>query len=279
MHDHGDVGRLFFRRYTDALHLGRENGDRDGDAILDQHLGGIEIGAELKGDAQRHVAVARALRRHVEHVLNAIDLLFDRRRNRFRYHLRVGAGIGGRDLDRWWRNRKRRKRDHADERDDDADDAREDRPVDEEVRKVHSNSEFGIRNAEFLTRLQRAVLIDATVMAINSLASCLPAVSFAAPTSWDSSSNSSQNRVSSASSSTMPIFAMKSAVDFARQAARFAATDVPERTICDARARPAVVLGNASTSFKIRSANAFVRFFKSGTFRIPYSAFTSLAPV
>src|SRR5437868_810492 len=226
MHDHGDVGRLFLRRYTDALHIGRENGDRDGDAVLDQHLRGIEIGAELKGDAERHVAVARALRRHVEHVLNAVDLLFDRCRDRFRYHLRVGAGIGGRDLDRWWRNVrilgnwKRRKRDHPDERDDNADDAGKDRPVDEEVGKVHSTAECGIRNAELLARLRRAVLIDATVMAINWLASCLTAVSFAAPTSWDSSSNSSQNRVSSASSSTMPIFAMKSAVDFARQAAR-----------------------------------------------------------
>src|SRR5947207_11403585 len=226
MHDHCDVGRLFFRRYTDALHIGRENGDRNSDAILHQYLRRIEIGAELKRDAEGHVAVARALRRHVEHVLNAIDLLLDRRRNRFRYHLRVGAGIGGRDLDRWWRslgilrNWKRRKGDYADERDDNADDAGKDRPIDKEVRKIHSNSEFGIRNAEFLTRLRRAVLIDATVMAINSLASCLTAVSFAAPTSWDSSSNSSQNRVSSASSSTMPIFAMKSAVDFARQAAR-----------------------------------------------------------
>src|SRR5437764_13835981 len=226
MHDHCDVGRLFFRRYTDALHIGRENGDRNSDAILHQYLRRIEIGAELKRDAEGHVAVARALRRHLDHVLNAIDLLLDRRRNRFRYHLRVGAGIGGRDLDRWWRNvrilrnRKRRKRDHADERDDDTDDARKDRPVDEEVRKVHSNSECGIRNAEFELWLRRAVLKEATVMAINSLASCLTAVSFAAPTSWDYSSNSSQNRVSSASSSTMPIFAMKSAVDFARQAAR-----------------------------------------------------------
>src|SRR4029077_11093420 len=174
MHDHWDVGRLFFRRYTDALHIGRENRDRDGDAVLDQHLRGIEIGTELKGNAERHVAVARALRRHVEHVLNAIDLLLDRRRNRFRYHLRVRAGIGGGHLDRWWRNLgilgnwQRRKRDHADERDDDAYDAGKDRPIDKEMRKIHSNSEFGMRNAEFLTRLRRAVLIDATVIAINS---------------------------------------------------------------------------------------------------------------
>src|SRR5437879_2290087 len=217
MHDHGDVGRLFFRRYTDALHIGRENGDRDGDAVLDQHLRGIEIGAELKGDAERHVAVARALRRHVEHVLNAIDLLLDRRRNRFRYHLRVGAGIGGRDLDRWWRNvrilrnRKRRKRDHADERDDDADDAGKDRPVDKEVRKIHSNAECGIWIAELLARLRRAVLMEATGIAISSSASCLIAVSFAARTRSDSSSNFRQNSVSFSTSSTIPIFPMTSA--------------------------------------------------------------------
>src|SRR2546421_369102 len=132
MHDHGDVGRLFFRRYTDALHIGRENGERDGDA----------------------------------------------------------------------------------------DDAGKDRPVDKEVRKIHSNAECGIWIAELLARLRRAVLMEATGIAISSSASCLIAVSFAARTRSDSSSNSSQNNVSSASSSTMPILAMKSAVDFARQAAR-----------------------------------------------------------
>ena len=143
VHDHRDVGRLLFRRHADPLHIGREHGNRDGDAILHQHLRRIEIGAELERDAQRHVAVARALRGHVEHVLDAIDLLLDRRRHCFRYDLRVRAGIAGRDLDRWrrdigiLRDRQRRKRDHADQRDDDADHAGEDWPVDEEVRKVH----------------------------------------------------------------------------------------------------------------------------------------------
>ena len=84
MHDHGDVGRLLFRRHADALHVRREHGDGDGDAILHQHLRRIEIGAELESDAERHVAVARALRRHVEHVLDAVDLLLDRRRDGFR---------------------------------------------------------------------------------------------------------------------------------------------------------------------------------------------------
>ena len=143
MHDHRNVGRLFFCRHADALHFGREDGNRNGDAILHQHLRRIEIGAELEGDAQRHVAVARALRRHVEHVLNAIDLLLDRRRHGFRDHLRVRARVVGRDLDGWrrdlgiLRDRKRRKRDHAEERDDNADHAGKNRPVDEKVREVH----------------------------------------------------------------------------------------------------------------------------------------------
>ena len=98
MHDHGDVGRLLFRCDADALHFGRQDGNGDGDAVLHQHLRGIEIGAELEGDGERHVAVARALRRHVEHVLHAIDLLLDRRGHRFRHDLRVRARIIRRDL-------------------------------------------------------------------------------------------------------------------------------------------------------------------------------------
>src|SRR5437588_8101375 len=54
-----DVGRLFFRGHADALHIGWKHGNRDGDAILNQHLRCIEIGAELERDAQRHVAVDR----------------------------------------------------------------------------------------------------------------------------------------------------------------------------------------------------------------------------
>ena len=125
---------------------GGSDGNGDGHAILHQHLRRIEIGAELESDVQRHVAVARALRRHVEHVLDAVDLLLDRRGDGFRDDLRVCAGIIRRDLDRGrrdlgiLRDRKRRERDNADERDDDADHAGENRPVDEEVRKVHPRS-------------------------------------------------------------------------------------------------------------------------------------------
>src|SRR5206468_11122558 len=119
-------------------------------------------------------------------VLDAIDLLLDRCCHRFRHHLRVCAGIIGRDLDGWWRdlgilrNWKGRKRNDTDERDDDADHAGKDRPIDEKVRKIHRNVEFGMRSAELSARLRRAVLIEVTVIAISSSASCLIAVSFAA---------------------------------------------------------------------------------------------------
>ena len=145
VYDHRDVGRLLFRGHANALNVGRKHRNRDRHAILDQYLRGIEIGAEPEGDAQRHVAVAGALRRHVEHVLHAVDLLLDRRSHRFRHHLRVRARIIGRDLDRWrcdlgiLRDGKRRERNDTHKGDDDTDHAGENWPVDEKVRKVHAD--------------------------------------------------------------------------------------------------------------------------------------------
>ena len=104
VHDHRNVGGLFFRRHADPLHIRREHGNGDGDAVLHQYLRRIKIGAELERNAQRHVAVTRALRGHVEHVLDAIDLLFDRCCYRFRYDFRVRARIAGCDLDSWRRD-------------------------------------------------------------------------------------------------------------------------------------------------------------------------------
>jgi len=49
--------------------------------VLDQDLRLIEVGAEPERDRERHIAVGGALRRHVEHVLDAVDLLLDRRRD------------------------------------------------------------------------------------------------------------------------------------------------------------------------------------------------------
>ena len=98
--DHQHAGRLLLHRHAAALdQVGQDRlGQRH--AVLHQHLGHVQVGAQLEGDRQRVGAVVGALRRHVEHVLDAVDLLLDRRGHRVGHHLGVGAGIDGRDLDR-----------------------------------------------------------------------------------------------------------------------------------------------------------------------------------
>ena len=59
----------------------------------------VENFRELKASLE---AEGHTFSSDVEHVLDAIDLLLDRRRNCFRYDFRVRAGIAGGDLDGWW---------------------------------------------------------------------------------------------------------------------------------------------------------------------------------
>ena len=56
------------------------------DAILHQHLSHIQIGPRLERHGERITAVVAALGRHVHHVLDTIDLLFDRSGNRIGDH-------------------------------------------------------------------------------------------------------------------------------------------------------------------------------------------------
>jgi hypothetical protein len=103
----------------------------------------IEIGAEVERYADREAAVAIGVRRHVEHVLDAVDLLFDWRHHGRRDHLGARAGILTRNVDdrrrdfRILRDRQAREGDRAEDHDHDRDDGRKDRPVDEEMRKPH----------------------------------------------------------------------------------------------------------------------------------------------
>ena len=105
MHDHQDVGRGLVRHNAYALHLLRQSGQRARDAVLHLNLRDIGIGSLLEGNRDRHAPVGRRLRTHVEHVLDAVDRLFERRGDGFGYDLRAGSRIGGRDLHRWRRDR------------------------------------------------------------------------------------------------------------------------------------------------------------------------------
>jgi hypothetical protein len=79
----------------------------------------------------------------VEHVVDAVDRLFDRRRDCLGDGLGVGAGIIGRHRDGWrhdigiLRDRQREIGDGADDGDRQREHAREDRPVDEEACDTH----------------------------------------------------------------------------------------------------------------------------------------------
>src|SRR5262249_61584056 len=66
--------------------------------------GEVHVGADLKGNRQRVVAVVGGLRRHVQRALDAVDLLLDRGRHGVGHHLRVGARVARRHLHRGGRD-------------------------------------------------------------------------------------------------------------------------------------------------------------------------------
>ena len=99
VHDHHQVGRGLGDGDADVAHVGRQARQRGRDAVLHLHLRDIEVGAEIEGHADREAAVAVRVRRHVEHVLDAVDLLLDRRHHGRGDHLGAGAGILARYVD------------------------------------------------------------------------------------------------------------------------------------------------------------------------------------
>ena len=105
-----DVGRRFLRVVTPVC-LITSGSVRQGqaDAVLHQHLGHVQVDAVLERDGQVVRAVVGALRRHVQHVLDAVDLLLDRRGHGLGDDLGAGAGIVAVDL----HGRRRDRRDTA----------------------------------------------------------------------------------------------------------------------------------------------------------------------
>ena len=108
------------------------------DAVLHQHLREVEIGADLEGHGQRIGAVGAAVGLHVEHVLDAVDLLLDRQRHGVDHGLGARAGIARGDLHGRrhhvgiLRDREIEQRHAADQDHQHGDDVGENRPLDEE---------------------------------------------------------------------------------------------------------------------------------------------------
>ena len=136
--DHDEVGRRLLGDDADALHFGRQPRQRLGDAVLHLHLRVVEIGPEREGDRQRHPSVGCRLREHVEHILDTVDLLLERRSDRFGDDLRIGSRIRRVHDDRRrhhlrvFADRQLEQRQRPGRDDHQREDGRENGPVDEE---------------------------------------------------------------------------------------------------------------------------------------------------
>ena len=139
--DHQRAGRLLGDQHAAALDLVGQHRRGQGDAVLDQHLGDVQIGAHLEGHGQLVGTIVGALGGHVDHVLDAVDLLLDGSGHRVGHYLGVGAGIGtgyfhgGRCDLRVLGDGQAQKENDAHQRDDDGQYRGEDRTIDEEAGK------------------------------------------------------------------------------------------------------------------------------------------------
>ena len=127
-------------REAERLHVGGQERRRLRDAVLDEDVVGVDVRADLEVDAHRERPVVGVRRLDVEHVVDAVRLLLDRRGDGLLDGERVGARVRRLHED-LRRNDVRVLRDRAapgsmdaaDENDEDGDDDRHDRSRDEEL--------------------------------------------------------------------------------------------------------------------------------------------------
>ena len=139
MHHHGEVGRAFNGCNTELADDVRQTRQRLVDAVLYELLRLVGVGADLEADGKRHLPVGSSLREHIQHVFDAVDLLFEWCSDSSSDHFRVGAGIGGVHDDRWrhhvriFRNRQFPDGECAADKDQQRKYAGENRTVDKEI--------------------------------------------------------------------------------------------------------------------------------------------------
>ena len=139
VHAEEDARRLLLGDHPLPLHLLGQLGERHGDAVLRQHLRLVDIGAEAEGDVDCRLTVVGALGREIEHPLDTVDLLLDRRGDRVGHHLGARPRVGRLDRDRGRHDlgilgdRHPHEGHAADDHDHDRKDRGEDGAVDEEL--------------------------------------------------------------------------------------------------------------------------------------------------
>ena len=141
-----DAGRFLLRRHARPPHFVRQLRLGDGDPVLHEDLGHVQVGPQLERRVKEHLPVVRRARRHVDHPLDAVDLLLDGRGHGRGDGLRVGPGIDGADLDRRRRDirvlghRQLDQSDQPDQHDRQREHRGEDRAIDEERANMENSS-------------------------------------------------------------------------------------------------------------------------------------------
>ena len=93
--DQDEVRILLLDRHAALIDDGGQRRGGLGDAVLDVDSGDAQRIADVERDGDRRGAVVGTRRGHVSHALDAVDLLFERRRHRVGDDLCAGAGIIG----------------------------------------------------------------------------------------------------------------------------------------------------------------------------------------
>src|SRR5690606_10086912 len=96
-------GGTFVHRDAKTLHFLRKRRGRTLYAVVDVDGGLIRISTQSEGYRQLHGAATETRGLHIKHVLDAVDLLLQRRSNRLRYCFSTCTGIGRTDDDLWRR--------------------------------------------------------------------------------------------------------------------------------------------------------------------------------
>ena len=145
---HDEVGGRLLHRHAELTDFRRQPSERLVDAVLHVDGGKIRIARGIERDDHRARAAVGARGGHVEHPLDAVDRLLERRGHGGLDGLGVGAGVDGDDTYRRRRHlrilRDRHARDgeHPGEDDDERADGRENRTADEGIDK---HQESGLR--------------------------------------------------------------------------------------------------------------------------------------
>ncbi len=149
MHDKERVAVAFADGHTEVLDLLRQLRQCGLHAVLNFDLSDINVRAQLEGDCDADTTLANRLRGDVEHVVHAIDLLLQRRRDVVGHDFSGSTGVSGRHCDCRRRDARIlidcevRVGNRTQQRDDDGDRTGEHRSVDKEVGDLHATVRAG----------------------------------------------------------------------------------------------------------------------------------------